>query len=94
MLFDFVKQQWKELAKGIVGWQGWSNDGRYLYYLDSSEAGSVRQVDITNSNRLPLKNLPTTGRYGFSLALAADDSPLALRNAGTQDIYSLDWQEP
>jgi len=41
-----------------------------------------------------LKNFTTKGCFGISLVLAPDDSPLMLRNAGTQDIYSLDWQEP
>jgi len=41
-----------------------------------------------------LKNFVGTGRYGTSLAIAPDDSPLLLRDSGTQDIYSLDWEEP
>jgi len=28
------------------------------------------------------------------LALAPDDSPLVLRDAGTQDVYGLDWLSP
>ena len=30
----------------------------------------------------------------MSLALAPDDSPLLLRDAGTSDVYALDWEEP
>jgi hypothetical protein len=41
-----------------------------------------------------LKNFVTTGHYGSSLALAPDDSLLLLRDAGTQDVYALDWEEP
>jgi hypothetical protein len=26
------------------------------------------------------------------LTLAPDDSPLLLRNVGTQDVYALDWE--
>jgi Tol biopolymer transport system component len=97
MLFDFVNQQWKELEKGIVGWPNWSKDGRYLYYLELGGTGSVRRVNIATSKIeqiANLKNFTTTGRFGISLVLAPDDSPLMLRNAGTQDIYSLDWEEP
>jgi hypothetical protein len=36
--------------------------------------------------------LPTTGYWTASLTLTPDDSPLLLRNNGTQDIYSLDWE--
>jgi len=41
-----------------------------------------------------LKNFIVAGRYGGSLALAPDDSPLVLRDAGTQDVYGLDWLSP
>ena len=40
------------------------------------------------------KDFIGTGYFGVSLALAPDDSPLLLRNAGTQDVYALDWEEP
>jgi len=43
-----------------------------------------RVVDLTN--------LPITGYYGIWLGLAPDDSPLLLRDAGSQDIYALDWE--
>jgi len=39
-----------------------------------------------------MKNFATTGRYGGSLALTPDDSPLLVRNTGTQDVYSVDWE--
>jgi hypothetical protein len=31
--------------------------------------------------------------WGFFLSLTPDDSPLLVRNLGTQDIYALDWEE-
>jgi hypothetical protein len=41
-----------------------------------------------------LKNFATVGYFGFWFAVAPDDSPIMLRNAGTQDVYALDWEEP
>jgi hypothetical protein len=41
-----------------------------------------------------LKNFVTVGFYGSWFAVAPDDSPIMLRNAGTQDVYALDWEEP
>jgi len=32
------------------------------------------------------------GRYGGSLALTPDDAPLLLRDTGSQDVYSVDWE--
>jgi len=51
---------------------------------------SDRKVELVTD----LKDLPTTGYWGYSLALAPDDSPLLLRNLGTQDVYALDWEAP
>jgi NurA-like 5'-3' nuclease len=39
-----------------------------------------------------LKNFRQTGFYSVWLSLAPDDSPLLLRDTGTQEIYALDWQ--
>jgi len=41
-----------------------------------------------------LKSFRTTGEWGWLLALAPDDSLLLLRDAGTEDVYALDWEEP
>jgi hypothetical protein len=41
-----------------------------------------------------LKNFISVGSYGTSLALTSDDSPLLLRDAGTQDVYAFDWEAP
>jgi hypothetical protein len=41
-----------------------------------------------------LKDLPTTGYWSTSLSVAPDDSPLLLRDLGTQDIYALDFEAP
>jgi len=35
-----------------------------------------------------------TGLVERSLALAPDGSLLLLRDAGTQDVYALDWKNP
>jgi hypothetical protein len=35
-----------------------------------------------------------SGTFGNWTGLAPDDSPLALRDIGTQEIYALDWEAP
>ncbi len=97
MLFDFKSQKWTPIAKGSMGWLNWSKDARHLYVLDFSGTGAVLKIGITDHKTervADLKNLVITGRFGGSLALAPDDSPLVLRDSGTQDVYSLDWQVP
>jgi hypothetical protein len=41
-----------------------------------------------------LKNFRQTGASGSWLGLAPDDSPLLLRDTGTQEIYAPDWEAP
>ena len=97
LLFDFQTQKWIELAKGNLGCPEFSHDGRSLQFLDITGSGTVGRIRLSDGKKeqvLDLKNFVGTGRYGTSLAIAPDDSPLLLRDSGTQDIYSLDWEEP
>ncbi len=96
-LFDFKTQKWSEITKGTLGWECWSNTGEYLFALDSSDTGAVLRIrlsDRTIERVLNLKDISLTGYWGNSLTLAPDDSPLLLRNVGTQDVYALDWETP
>jgi Tol biopolymer transport system component len=95
LLFDFRTQKWSDLAKGTLGWPNWSRDGQYVYVLDQSGTEAVLRIRVSDGKEervIDLKNFSTAGRYNGSLSLAPDDSPLLLRNAGTQDVYALDWE--
>ena len=97
LLFDFQTQNWTELAKGSISWLNWSKDGQYVYVLDFRGKGTVLRIRISDHKTeqvVDLKDFSSAGRYGGSLALAPDDSPLMLRDTGTQDVYSLDWEAP
>jgi len=92
-----VARQWAELAKGSLGWPEWSKDGQYVQFLDTGGTGAVIRVRISDHQTervVDLKNFVYTGHYTTWLAIAPDGSPLLLRNAGTQDVYALDWEEP
>jgi WD40 repeat protein len=97
MIFDVQAQSWTELAKGSMGWLNLSKNGQYVYVLDFTGAGAVlrtRIADHKTERVADLTNFVITGRFGGGLALAPDDSPLLLRDTGTQDIYALDWELP
>ncbi|MCU1297666.1 MAG: serine/threonine protein kinase [Acidobacteriaceae bacterium] len=97
LLFDFQTQKWTELATGSLSWLNWSHDGLYVYVLDYRGKDAVVRIRISDHKPekvADLNNFATAGRYGGSLALAPDDSPLLLRDSGTQDVYSLDWETP
>jgi len=95
MLFDFGAGKWNELAQGSFGWPNWSHDGKYIYVLEQTGKGAVLRIAVANhqiEQVIALDDFRTTGRYRGSLALMPDDSPLLLREDGTQDVYVLDWE--
>jgi len=96
MLFDFAAQKWAELAKISMGFPNWSKNSDYLYFFQQENQPSVMRVHIRDrkiETVTDLKNFRITGLLaGDWLGLAPDDSPLLLRDTGTQEIYALDWQ--
>jgi len=97
LLFDSQLKKWTELATGSLSWLNWSHDGKYVYLLDYRGKNAVVRIrisDRTTEQVADLKNFATAGRYGGSLALSPDDSPLLLRDTGSQDVYSVDWEAP
>jgi serine/threonine protein kinase/Tol biopolymer transport system component len=97
VLFDLQTRTWSELTQARTGFPNWSADGKYIYFLGAWEENRavlrVRMSDRKVELVADLRDLPMIGFWGFSLALTPDDSPLLLRNRGTQDIFMLDWQE-
>lgn len=98
MLFDFKSQKWSLLAAIPASFPYWSHDSQYVYFL-----GRLPNVEMLDRVRISdrkveqitsLKNFPPAGYYGAWMALAPDDSPLMLRDAGTQDVVSMDWNAP
>jgi serine/threonine protein kinase len=97
LLFDSQAQKWSELANGSLSWLNWSHDGQYVYVLDYRGKNAVVRIRIRDHKAeqvVDVKNFATAGRYGGCLSLTPDDSPLLLRDTGTQDVYSVDWQAP
>jgi len=95
MLFDFATQKWREIAKITLGFPNWSKNSDYVYFLHEENEPSVMRVRIIDhkiERIADLKNFQQTGYYSVWLGLAPDDSPLLLRDVGTQEIYALDWQ--
>jgi Tol biopolymer transport system component len=97
-MFDLQTQKWVQLMTGTISWLNWSKDGKYLIVYDGApRRGVVLKVRLSDHKGEPivdLKNFAVTGHYTYSLTVAPDDSPLLLRDAGTYDVYSIDWQEP
>jgi WD40 repeat protein len=92
LLFNFETGKWTELAGGDFGWLNLSHDGEYAYVTEVNAVARIRISDHKVEQVFDMKNFATSGRYGGSLALTPDDSLLLLRNTGSQDVYSVNWE--
>jgi serine/threonine protein kinase/Tol biopolymer transport system component len=97
MLFDFAAQKWDEIAKISMGFPSWSKNSDYIYFLHEENQPSVMRIHIRDrkvERVADLRNLRHTGFFSLWFGLAPDDSPLLLRDTGTQEVYALDWEAP
>jgi len=100
MLFDVKTRTWSESAKIGVAYPEWSRQGDYIYFLavlPGGKPGGIFRVRISDrklEQLVSLEDFRQAPYWGSWAGLAPDDSPLLLRDAGTQDIYALDWQAP
>ena len=96
-VFDLATRKWTELGRILVGVPSWSRDSKYVYF-DSpvGEPGfyRVRVADHKLERLFSLKNVRFADALGSWTGLAPDDSPLLLRDVGSQEIYALDWEAP
>ena len=99
---DFTTQEWTELASGPIGWHYWSHDEKYVYFDTRliGENPSIQRVRLRDRKVEQVVSLNQAGRLGMGnlgtgwTGLAPDDSPLTLRDIGTQEIYALDVDFP
>ncbi len=95
LLFDVSTQKWTDVVTDNLGWLSWSHDGQYIYALQYGGKDDVIRIRVRDGKVetvASLKNLVTTGRYGGDLSLTPNDNPLLLKDTGSQDVYSVDWQ--
>jgi Tol biopolymer transport system component/predicted Ser/Thr protein kinase len=98
MLFDFKTQKWAELAGITVAYPNWSRDGNYIYFHSFGSDTALYRVRVSDHKLEKIVSLKgirlTIGTFGAWSGLAPDDSPLILRDVGSQEIYALDLQLP
>ena len=101
MLFELSTQRWTELVStSLVGYPSWSHESQYLYFDTAlTQDTALFRVRILDHKLERLRSLNDVRRFwgvfGPSWSgLTPDDSPLILRDTGTQEIYAIDWQAP
>jgi len=96
LIFDFKTQGWTVLQKEWAGFPTWSHDGKYVYFLRPvGDRGiyRIRPSGGTAERVLDLKGIRQTSVFGFWIGLDPDDTPMLLRDIGSDDIYALTLEE-
>ncbi len=96
-IFDFGSGQWRILTHVPARFPNWSRDGRYVYFLSVEGARrTIRRVRVQDGAVEDVASLAQVEQGPFYLSdwvgLAPDDSPLAVRNLTTEDIYAWDFR--
>jgi eukaryotic-like serine/threonine-protein kinase len=95
LLFDTQARTWMPLAQAAIGYLNWSKDSNYLYFDTFGDAPSIVRIRVrggTLETVASLKDLHRAwGRNGPWSGVAPDDSSLATRDAGSQEVYLIRW---
>jgi Tol biopolymer transport system component/DNA-binding winged helix-turn-helix (wHTH) protein len=95
-VFDFKTQQWSDIQKGEVDFPTWSHDGKFIYFLRPADDPGVYRIRPTGGEAervVDLKGFRFTGVWRYWLGLDPEDTPLLLRDTGTDDIFALTLEE-
>jgi serine/threonine protein kinase/Tol biopolymer transport system component len=91
-----------ELAGLRANWPAWSRDSQSVYFTDVSEAGAETEwyrVRIRDRKLEPIASLkslteaPSGPGYDW-IGMTPDGSLISTRDAGTTEIYALEWEAP
>jgi Tol biopolymer transport system component len=97
-LYDVGLQTWTELVPPgptTVGWETWQPDSRSIQYFADPEIRRVRLADRQTELVTSLSGLDLAGTtFGPWFGALPDGSPLTVLDAGTHDIYALEWDAP
>jgi Tol biopolymer transport system component len=100
-IFGLESQQWSELGRkdtlGTVGFPSWSRDSKSIYFLRIAANGDKGIFRIPAGGGDPervasLKSIDLGGWWSW-VGLDPDDTPLVLRDTGSNDIYALTLEQ-
>ncbi len=92
-LYNLATHERRQLTSMGASWPSWSPDSEYVYFSGSSFQ-RVRISDGKHEHVARLDGLKAAdGTYGW-VAIAPDGSLLSTRDAGSTEIYGLDWETP
>jgi Tol biopolymer transport system component len=91
-VFDFRTQRWSVIHEGEVGYPLWSHDGKFIYFVSPVNDPGVYRIRPSGGEAervVDLKSFRYTSVWRYFLGLDPEDTPLMLRDTGTDDIFAL-----
>jgi DNA-binding winged helix-turn-helix (wHTH) protein/Tol biopolymer transport system component len=94
LLYDFQQARWRDLARGVFQFNVWSRDGQSIYMLDMTKKFAIARFDVSSGKFEDVATVQhiEQGNRGW-IGLAADDSPVLVRDESVSDVYRLDLTE-
>lgn len=100
VLYNFAQHKWRDLLKMRADYPHWTNDSKCIYFNRGTNA-KMAEYRICLDDRTPRHIVDLSqggtlveGRFGPWSGLGPDDSILATRDIGTQEIYALNIKFP
>jgi serine/threonine protein kinase/Tol biopolymer transport system component len=96
MLYDFGTRKQSQLFNSSSGCPTWSRDGDFLFFISSLNGPEkISRIWMRNRKVEPVANWENIRVAGWGwFAATPDNSLITARDAGTDDIYALDWEAP
>jgi Tol biopolymer transport system component/DNA-binding winged helix-turn-helix (wHTH) protein len=92
-IFDFETQRWSVMQQTReTDFPTWSSDSQFIYFLSPWDDPGVFRVRVSGGNAervVDLKGFRYTGAFTLWMGLDPTDTPMLLRDVGTDDIYAL-----
>ena len=96
-IFDFEMQRWSVMQKTReTDFPTWSSDSEFIYFLSPWDDPGVFRVRVTGDNVeriVDLKRFRHTGAFSLWFGLDPTDTPMLIRDVGTDDIYALTLEQ-
>jgi hypothetical protein len=84
-----------ESPSAFIGWPNWTADGRWLSFQQGDQILRVSTADRHLESVATAPSIDAaSGLLGEWIGSMPDGRPLALLDAGSHDIYALDWDAP
>ena len=100
VLYDFSQRKWEDLVTKPSSYPSWSHDGKCVYFNNAyDKALPVYRICLSDRKLQHIADLSAAGRlaegrFGWWTGLGPDDSILATRNIGIEEIYALHTKFP